>query len=462
MESFEDPVVKEILGLAAFASLRAEDESWLKRAFVAPNDFHRLSERNSILVIGKVGTGKTALRLAMQEAVKQNSERSPTLIVNWIPTPSDDRDLTGSALMQYALGQAFNAVIRSIFLTFMKEPERFENRPSWVEDALSWLIRRYVPGEPEFYIESREREFGARTTNWALGIVRRSQREILHKSASAREIIKMALNTIEELGFTNIWIVVDGLEKWSFSENEQTEKMIEAILSTLSLFEEPGFVFKLFLPEFMDATVTKASSIDRRRVYFYSLNWSPSEIRAIAEKRLQLATGNDKFSLEKLCSDKKFLEWLFQYGGKSPRACLSLLAPFVEAYIRERKVLTNKTWPEIARQNPPKFWVEQYTNRVFIGDHELSELSPNEHRILRYLYLNRHRTCSREEIYYLCIRNLEKKPSASEKSWEPETSWRGSFDAALSRLRAKFSRLDKNHTYITTVKSYGLKLDNYM
>ncbi len=45
------------LGSEALAALRAEEEPWLERCFVPPNDFALMGRQFSIAVFGKPGSG---------------------------------------------------------------------------------------------------------------------------------------------------------------------------------------------------------------------------------------------------------------------------------------------------------------------------------------------------------------------------------------------------------------------
>ena len=452
-------VIDNILGLAAFDTLSAEHEKWILSVFIPPQDFPLLIEHRSFLIIGGRGTGKTAIRLAMEDRITNDPKQTNTMLLNWTPNPSED-NLRGSSLMRFATNQVFHAFVRGIFSTHSKEPARFEKLPAWAEDAISWLLRSYLPGDPNFYVESRGPEFGPETTKWALNLLERPFREILPKSAPTTEIIQLILITSESLGFSNLWVMVDGLEKLSTFHHAQAEDLLEAMLSTLSLFEEQGFVFKLFIPDSMESTLIQTRRIDRRRVHFYPLGWSETEIRKIVQERLSLATGKSQFSLEKLCSDQQFVNWLFRFGGTNPRIWLSIVTPFVDAYLRAGKSLNKMDWSEIAQKSPPKLRVDVQTSRVFIGDYELNRLSPNEYRILEYLYLNRHRICTREEIYYRCIQNLDQEPKPNDPTRLDEPIWRRSFDQALSRLR-KVTEPFEDPIYIKTIKGFGIRLENY-
>ena len=54
-------------GINLFTELKAEEEEWLPSVYVFPNDFETLLINRPVIVFGKPGSGKTALRIAIEK-----------------------------------------------------------------------------------------------------------------------------------------------------------------------------------------------------------------------------------------------------------------------------------------------------------------------------------------------------------------------------------------------------------
>jgi hypothetical protein len=257
-------------------------------------------------------------------------------------------------------------------------------------------------------------------------------------------------------------VLVDGLEPWVEVAPDLLAQMLGALLSTLVLFEDAGFIMKLVVPTAIEAALTDSGGVRRRRLDAYRLEYPVERLIVIVERRIAVALGRDTFRLHDLCDSEELVVWLEHCGGRSPRAWLSLVGPLVDAYIADNRqfALSIEECVEIFRRHPPMLSLDLSTERVYIGDGELTGLSPISYKMLRYLYEQR-RTVERAELCYRVCRGLSDVPRAHEDTgWEDPATWTGYLDTIVWRLRKEVELYVKKPIYIVTERSKGLRLEN--
>jgi DNA-binding response OmpR family regulator len=94
--------------------------------------------------------------------------------------------------------------------------------------------------------------------------------------------------------------------------------------------------------------------------------------------------------------------------------------------------------------------MDPQAHRVWIGEAEIEPpLSPPQFRLLSLLYDNPDRAVTRDQI----VANV----------W-PDSAGEGvseqAIDALVRRLRERLSEVDDEHSYVTTVRGHGFRLDN--
>jgi DNA-binding response OmpR family regulator len=78
-------------------------------------------------------------------------------------------------------------------------------------------------------------------------------------------------------------------------------------------------------------------------------------------------------------------------------------------------------------------------------------MPPAAYNLLRYLYQNRHRPCTRSELYYLAHRRLEGEPASwRDEHWEHPGSWGRIIDTTLWRLREKIEPDPSQPVYVVS------------
>lgn len=434
-----------------FATPSAEREAWLADVFVRPPGAETCFDDESVIVYGLPGAGKTALRLGIQRMAPTN-----TLVIPWLPEPIHQSEI-GSPLAFLALRQAIQRLIEHI----PQNPElssKLKQAPTWTHTALAWFLREYLPLEPVFFIQTQAGHLDSAMLDWYTEILQKPAVTIFTANSSHNDQLRMLVNLLSQAGIQQVWWMVDGLEKWGRDSSQGIHILVEAMLSTLAIFEVPRLVFKIFAPERLRETFVQTSGVARDRLKQFSLQWNQETLTNLVEKRLQAGLQNSQAGLENLCGDPEFITWLSQYAGRNPRTWLGLTHPFIEAIQANVTHLSKEAWYEIARQFPPKLKLFPERQEVKIGEAVYSIDSADGFKILLYLSTRPGQICPLEEVHYLGIKGLQKIPAINEPEWVHKDYWRPALDTTLYRLRQKLEWDSSNPVYLLTHPRRGLEL----
>ena len=123
----------EPVGLAAFNVLRAEDEPWLASCYVPPAEFPLMAGARSALIFGESGSGKTALRYALERAWRQSEQAGSWLAVEWPLNAlvGAAQNPTGSPLAALQQTQVYDVVARALLRFLGQRPNLWQNAPAW-------------------------------------------------------------------------------------------------------------------------------------------------------------------------------------------------------------------------------------------------------------------------------------------------------------------------------------------
>lgn len=451
-------------GLRAFDMLRAEEEKdWLEAAFVEPAEFAEMIGGHSILVLGRAGSGKTALAQALAQAgAAASGPTTPALIVNWQPSILP-RYAPPPQLVQACLENAFDACALALLRHLAPQPALFLNAPRWVQDLIVWFLHAYLQGDWFFHLSRLEEKAHPEAMAWLQALAQRSPIDILSPDAQQVQVIKHLTATVQRLGLAGIWLMVEGLEPWLEIDAESVANMFRTLVSALALFDQPGFVVKLILPADLQAALLASPGIERRRLAYFQLEWTPESLLHLTERRLALALRREDVRLHDVCTDPDLLPWLQQHGGGLPRGWLDLMRPLVAAYRAGggQHPLGAQAWHDLRRRQPLKLGVDLRRRKVILGYSELADPPPASFRLLAYLYQHRGRYCTRSELYYLGYRELAREPGSSEdKGWEAPESWARIIDTTLWRLRLSIEPDPRQPIYILTDRHRGVYLEN--
>lgn len=449
------------LGLRVFDSLRAEQESaWLDRVFVSPNDWSAMTSMRSSLILGESGSGKTALRLALAAYAQQ--EEVAVIPVTWKPVlPA--MDLVGSALVHDCAQQILNACAKSLLQYFGQRPNSFVQTHPWVQHTLHWFLYHHLQEDRLFFLQRLEDELPREGFSLVDSFITTSPpHRVLSADAPPMQVVGQLISALQRLGLGGIWVLSDGLEPWLEVEHQRTSDMLQTWLAALSFFEEPNFNIKLIVPTGLEPALVSTSGVSRRRLDVFRLAWTPADLTRIVEQRLALATEQSEFRLHDLCTAPGLTRWLTEFGGDSPRGWLALVRPLTELYLARspRMALDQADWERVRHRHLPLLHLDLQNERVFVGYREVP-VGPAAFRVLRYLYQQRPRTCSREDLYYRAYLNLSHVPrEEGDKNWQYPSEWEGLLETALWRIRKSLEPDPKEPVYIITERNKGVRLDH--
>lgn len=416
-----------------FGSPRAETEAaWLAQAYLPPRLFGQMIEPRSILVMGGEGSGKSALELYLKDYATQ---RTPKLLtVSWRPAIPNGILPSGQAAELF-ISQAMDNLSFAFLQLIVCEPTSYTNAPAWAKDFMHWFVQTFLHGDRQYHLS---RLAGGANTE-GLEIITRlltePSREVFPRDSLPSSILSHLTSAIKAHGLEGVWVFLDGLDILFRISPETLEKFLVNFLSTLDLFEEDTFIFKIVASSKLEYSLIKARGVLTRRFSIYQLKWSEEELIGLTEKRIAIATKRGDLLLSHFCKDSEWMKWLKKFAGASPRGWLELTRPILDAYLSKGKPLTQSEWLDAYRQSPPPLRLDLDAGCVFIGWGEAS-VAGIGYKLLRYLYENRHRPCTKSELYYRAHKGLSHEPRNNEDAgWEDVAIWEGPLDTALYRLR---------------------------
>lgn len=442
----------------AFTNLSAEYESeWLSAVYIEPANFSAIASMRSVIIAGESGAGKSALRTILAHR-NTNDAASHYLAVEWRFTPSLE-PLHGSQLVRAYAHQVFAACAESLLRVIVRWPQRFTAAHPWVRTACFDFIHNALGAALDRVV--------ARTARVAVADALAILDALQHSTPMTPTIdqipdaIAELTEIVQELGMTGVWVLVDRLEPWIAADVDQMTEAFRTLLETLTLLETPGFAFKLFTPPELQARLSGVSSLGRRRLDLLHLTWQEDELKAIVSARLQLTLARVDVDVDTLCESPLLVERLQQFGGQNPRSWLELARPFAEAALAtpDALPLSAAQCTAIHRRYPPYLHMDLSTDQTYIGEREMTELSPTARRMLRFLYQHHGRVVSRAELYFCGHRNLQAVPEGAEAGWDGGEDWTAQLDTALWRLRKQLEPEPRTPLYIITT-STGVRLQN--
>lgn len=447
-----------------FGSFRAETEAaWLAQAYLPPRLFGQMIEPRSILVMGEEGSGKSALEFYLKDYAAQ---RTPKLLaVSWRPAIPDGIPPSGQAAELF-ISQAMDSLSFAFLQLIVCEPATYTNAPAWAKDFMHWFVQAFLHGDRQ-YLLSRLAD-GAGTEELAIvtHLLTEPPREVFPRDSLPSSILSHLTSAIKAHGLEGVWVFLDGLDTLFRISPETLKSFLVNFLSTLDLFEEDTFFFKIVASSKLEHSLLQARGILTRRFSTYKLKWNEEELIHLTEKRIALATKRDDLPLSRFCKDPEWVKWLKKFAGASPRGWMELTRPILGAYLSKGKPLTQSEWLDTYRQSPPRLHLDLEAGHVFIGWGE-APVAGIGYKLLRYLYENRHRPCTKSELYYRAHKGLDHEPRNNEDTnWEDIAIWEGPLDTALYRLRKDVEWDPRNGVapiYIVSERGKGqIRLENAM
>lgn len=414
-----------------FGSFRAETESaWLTQAYLPPRLFGQMVEPRSILVMGEGGSGKSALELYLKEYAAQ---RSPKLLaVSWRPAIPDGVSPSGQAAELF-ISQAMDALAFAFLKLLACKPATHTTAPAWAKDFMHWFVQTFLHGDRQYHVSRLTDKANTEGLEIITRLLTEPPRQVFPRDSLPSSILSHLTSALKAHNLEGVWVFLENLDTLFRISPETLERFLVNFLSTLDLFEEDIFFFKIVASNKLES-LQKARGVLTRRFSIYQLKWNEDELIRLTEKRIALAIKND-LPLSRLCKDSEWLNWLKKYAGLSPRGWLELTRPILTAYLEKGKPLTQTEWLDAYRESPPPLRLDLGAGRVFLGAGEVA-VAGIGYKLLRYLYENRQRPCTKSELYYRAHKGLDHEPRSKEDAgWEDIAVWEGPLDTALYRLR---------------------------
>ncbi|MDY7075961.1 MAG: winged helix-turn-helix domain-containing protein [Chloroflexota bacterium] len=451
------------VGLEVFGILQAENEPWLADCFVPPADFDLMGGMQSIVVFGAPGSGKSAVREMLLRKNRDPSGRPYCLVARWQPMPSVPVSATGFQSVPGQVSYVLDACAMAIVEHLASYPDVWDRTPGWVQRLLIWFVHRFVQGNlaarAGLFLE-HQRGLSSEAVEGLLCAEPDDDLLPPHNWPLVTAELSKAMN---HLGLDGLWVVVDGLDPWLQTQFEHTTSVLGAFFSTLPLFEQATFAYKIFLPVALQSTLAAAAGLERHRIHSHRLEWREEQLVEIVERRLALTLSEQPFGLENLCSTSELLEWLKIWGGNRPRAWLELVRPLAAYYLSQalNRPIEDKLWKKLRQQSPPRLFVDEANRRAIVGGREVSaaEITSGGYRLLCYLFRNAGRVVSWEELYFRGYRGLDHVPRTSDdEDYEPPALYERTLHSRMSDLRKAIEPDPQHPIYFDTVKGKGVRL----
>lgn len=454
--------VREMPGLIAFGSLRAEDEPWLDACFVPPPEFERAAGQRSVIIFGGPGAGKTAVYRELRTRSMGASGKPTRLLVEWRPAPLPPEAQPGLPWVKRQVAQILDVCASAVARHLADFPTDYAYAPEWAQACLTWFIRRFLLGEPALRL-------GPLTDGPSEGaaLIRRilavSVRDVLYGDAPPEQVVAELVSALKTLGLDGIWVMSDGLEGWSETDADRLSGSLGAFLSALSVFEQPGLVYKLCVPARLEPALSQASGLARRRLDSVHIRWDTESLRRLVEQRLAFAMGREVFNLQQLCNAPGLLEWLKKVGGTLPREWLDQVTPLLRHYLAQPspRPLDEVTWKQLRREHPPRLLLDDASRKVMVGGCEigLETVPAKAYNMLKYLYQRGGQVVSKAELYFLAYRGLSRVPrTPDDEDYEPPTIYEGLIDTNLWRLRQAIEPDPADPVLLVTRRGHGVVL----
>ena len=434
------------IGLSAFESLRAEEEPWLGRCFVYPPEFSLMTRPRSTLIFGEVGSGKTALFLALRRVCVDRRSRLPVV---WGPPPGD-----APSPVFPLVERVFAACAEALLSHLSHHPKGFQEAPRDTQQTIAWFIYRHLgPDASRLVAAYADRaDMAARPALHTLSSSYKENEWLA--SASPGQLIAEWNKVLRGIGLQGTWVLVGP------DVDEESLPSIHALLSTQEVVDKPRFAFKMVLPMEFKHRLASAGGVLRKWVDGYTMTWTTADLQEIVLKRLSIAAGKEIAEFSEICDDPDLLQWLEGTGGSSPRGWLESIARLAAHYLKRQRPITIQEWHRIRASSPPPLLFDETTGAVTVGWRRIPSLSPVSAALMKYLYTHRDRVCTREELYYLAYLPACYPDAAGGDRDTTRAESRSVLDNAVSRLRKEVEPCPRHPIYIVTVRGKGYRLEH--
>jgi hypothetical protein len=450
---------------ALFDKWNAENEPLLIEIFELPNEFELISGNRSVVVFGYSGSGKTTICRKLISITEANDDLEKPLMVEWNPRPPTEAIPTSTELVDIQLRSIFGACAFSILQYIAVKPNVFRQALSYAQEGLVWFIKAYLQLDLVHQVNALQKETNEDGRNLLQDLIDWNPRTVFEKDVFPEQVIRLLLIFLPEIKLKGVHVIADDKGIWSEVDPQKLSEVLIAFFAALALFEQQGFIYKIFLPMTLKAHLERASAIRRGRVDVCELRWTVTQLETIILNRLSLALGVKIVSLAHVCEDDTLSTWLACCAGYTPGAWIQharlLVVTYLERYRRGQTTPINQAeWLTLRCQYPPTFIIDQETRRVTIGMTTTRPINKREFDVLNYLYAKAGQLCSYEKLYYFALLGLDDEPHAKSDEWQPIDEVREKVSEIVLRLRRLIEPDPSNPFFIVNVEEKGYCLEN--
>ncbi len=429
-----------------FATTNAEQErEQLAAYFVRVPWFERLAgdpqHPESLILFAPRGYGKTSHRLEVARLAGQRRD-TPALIVTF-----SDFDLLLQGGDQIHL-EDYLKILRRLTLEALdaylhRYPERslrFQQDQARYAHFCA-LLQLYAP------LCLSHRPVPARLTEELVKAFEQT-------TMGAREWLRTLAQLAAAAGCASVYVLIDGIDEQAATCNnpDRALKLLQPLLDAPGVLQECGFAFKFFLPDFLEVPMRQQQVGRLDRIPIYHLYWNTIELRDMLSRRLtsfSLISSTSNFGYVNTFSDlcepvpgiPDLDTCLIEAAQFSPRKLLDLTRRIVEEHCRRvddpqaliaAQTITHVLAPDQAHiaprdlclppdladasperaridppvlsstprdDTPPLFFFDARGD-LWLGNQRCHSrpLSKNLRRCMEYLWNNRQRTVSYEEL----------------------------------------------------------------
>ncbi len=447
---------------AVLDSLRAEREGeWLHHVYIEPQFLSQAGGDRSIVVVGGDGAGKTSARLWLAQTTAAPPER---LVVDWT-LPQAAVQSQGSQSLEEFQTDLLRAIARELVRYLTLPPDVQVDAVPWLRESIVWFVAHCTAGASDLYFRQLRRGLSDDRIELLDSLLHIGSESVDVLDASLSDILSELMAIVRALSLHGVWVMIDGLESWLSAAPDLLRHQLRILLSTLHLFEAPGLAIKMFAPDDIENSLLGSGAVVSRRLGVVRIRWAEAELLRIAEQRLNCYLGTSGFTLRDLGHEVTLYALLRDYGGQRPLGWLQVLRPFADAYSVDTQPmpLSEERCLQIWHDHPPRLHVDITHQRVFLALRQLDIENGSAFRLIQYLYENRHRTCSYEELYYVGYRGYEHiVRQATDERYEYPKNWKHILEVAISRLRKAVDFDPRNPAYVITERQRGVRLQNIM
>jgi hypothetical protein len=356
------------------------------------------------------GAGKSSTRRMFERHCQ--SITPPVLLVpllDWMPLAHEAHPQQVIAVQHH-----LQALARQIVAALAASAERPQQIASHQREYLRWLGITYASSLP-MALQLRLEQAG-----W-LGQPPPDVRYNLSQ-VPPTEQLALFVELIRAIGYAHCYVLIDGIDELfdTAADWEAGANVIESLVSNLRLMEVPGMAFKFFVPSEIVTVLIERRRLRTDRLRIYKMDWDAELLQELLANRLAVFSGQVIHSLDQLAVPDlrgELDHLLVQAANGSPRELLNLGERLLQACARTADdtnlLIHARHLDSIVPQSPRRSVSSSSANpaipllritldgKIYRGD-ELcigwDRVPPMQRRLLNYLYAQRHRLCSRDEL----------------------------------------------------------------